>query len=204
MDKQQGSKDKALHIWSKEEKDYLKHITPGHHHREIQELMNKKFNSNFALNQIKNAIARYKFNTGFTGRFEKNHIPANKGTRVGGWEPTQFKKGHVPQNHRPIESERINIYDYTEIKVAEPNKWRLKHQIIWEKTNGPIPKGHVVIFGDGNKRNFDISNLILISKKQLLILNRHNLIQKDADLTRTAVIIADLQQKIYERKSKGR
>lgn len=203
MSRPQGSKNKVLHVWSKEEKECLKQVTPGHHHKEIQELMNKKYNQNFTLNQIKAAIKRYELNTGFTGRFEKSHIPANKGRKgVDGWEPTEFKKGHIPINHRTVGSERINVYDYTEVKIAEPNKWRLKHQVIWGKHNGPIPKGHVVIFGDGNRRNFDPNNLILISKKQLLILNRNNLIQKNADLTKTAVIIANLYQKISERKVK--
>lgn len=34
------------------------------------------------------------------------------------------------------------------------------------------------------------------------MLNKNNLIQKDADLTRIAVIIGDLHQKISERKAK--
>jgi Zn ribbon nucleic-acid-binding protein len=202
MSRPKNSKNKVIHIWNTEEKEYLKYITPGHHHKEIQESMNKKFNQNFTLDQIKAAIARYKLNTGFTGRFEKSHIPANKGEKSGGWEPTQFKKGHVPINHRPVGSERTNVDGYIEIKVAEPNKWRCKHILVWEENKGPVPKGYAIVFGDSDKTNLNIDNLILVSRKQLLILNRKNLIQKDADLTRTAIIIADLYQKIGERKRK--
>ncbi|MFL0196442.1 HNH endonuclease signature motif containing protein [Clostridium sp. WILCCON 0269] len=203
MGRPQGNK--VLHIWSEEEKEYLKQITPGHHYKEIQELMNKKFNLDFTMDQIKNAISRYKLNTGFTGQFKKGHIPANKGKTgmcAEGCKKTWFKKGSTPINHKPLGSERVNIYGYTEVKIAEPNKWRLKHQIIWEKYNGPIPKGHVVIFGNGDRGDFELDNLILVSKKQLLILNRNKLIQKDADLTRTAIIIADIHQKISERRNK--
>lgn len=192
---------KPLHIWSADEKEYLRQIAPGHHYKEIQELMNKKFHFNFTVDQIKNAINRYKLNTGFTGQFNKGHTPINKGKKgLGGWEPTQFKKGHLPHNYVPVGSERVNGDDYVDIKIADPNKWRGKHILIWEKYNGPIPKGHAVIFGDGNKRNFNPDNLILVSRRQLLILNRKNLIQKNADLTRTAVIIADLYEKISERR----
>ncbi len=197
-----GSKNKA---WSEEEKEYLKQITPGHHYKEIQSLVNNKFDLDLTLEQIKNAVSRYKLNTGFTGQFKKGDIPANKGRKgMGGWEPTQFKKGHAPVNHRPVGSERINVYGYTEVKVSDPNKWRLKHQLIWEEHNGAIPKSHVVIFGDRNKNNFEPNNLILVSKQQLLILNKKKLIQIDADLTRSGIIIADLYQKISERKAKAK
>ncbi|CAM3000571.1 hypothetical protein HAHI6034_11025 [Hathewaya histolytica] len=75
------SKNKVLHIWSKEEKGYLKKITPGHHYKEIQKLMNEKFNLSLTLNQIKGAIGRYKLNTGFNGQFKSGHIPFNKGLK---------------------------------------------------------------------------------------------------------------------------
>jgi hypothetical protein len=145
-----------------------------------------------------------RFNQGWEPtQFKKGHVPANKGKKgVGGWEPTQFKKGHMPHNYVPVGSERVNGDDYVDIKIADPNKWKGKHILVWEEHNGPLPKGYVVIFGDGNRRNFDPNNLILVSRQQLLILNRKGLIQKDADLTRTGVIIADLYHKIGERKSK--
>lgn len=196
-------KKSKTHIWSSEEKEYLKQITPGCHYKEILEFMNKRFDFNFSLDQIRNAIKRYGLNTGFNGRFNKGHIPANKGIKgivYEGSKKTWFRKGNTPLNHRTVGSERVNVYGYVEIKIAEPNKWRLKHQVIYEKLNGSIPKGHVVIFGDSNKFNFNSDNLILVSKQQLLILNRHNLIQNDAKLTRTGLIIADVYQKINQRR----
>lgn len=196
----------TTHIWTADEKEYLKQITPGRHHREIQALVNKRFNLDLTMNQIKAAINRYKLNTRFTGQFKKGHIPANKGARgviYEGCKKTWFKKGNIPINRKPIGSERINTYGYTEVKVAEPNKWKSKHILIWEKTNGPVPKGYVVIFGDGNKRNLDINNLILVSRRQLLILNRKGLIQSNANLTKTAIVITDIYHKISERANKG-
>lgn len=196
-----GSKNKVLHIWSEEEKEYLKQITPGHHHKEIQDLMNKKFKLSLTSEQIKGAISRYKLNTGFTGRFNNTHIPFNKGIKgvcAKGCEKTWFKKGQAPVNHRTVGSERINVDGYTEIKVAEPRKWRLKHNVIWEEHNGPIPKGYAVLFGDRDYDNFNLDNLILVSRRKLLILNRYKLIKNDADLTRTGIVIADIYQKISE------
>ena len=37
------------------------------------------------------------------------------------------------------------------------------HRLIWEKTNGPMPKGFYIIFVDGNKKNIDIKNLQCIA-----------------------------------------
>lgn len=192
----------TIHIWSDDEKEYLKKITPGHHYKEIAELMSNKFEMEFTVSQIKNAIGRYKLNTGFNGQFKKGNVPANKGVKgviYEGCKKTWFKKGHTPINHRQVGSERINIYGYVEIKVAEPNKWKLKHHVIYEKHNGSIPKGYNVIFGDRNPMNFDIDNLILVSKAQLLKMNQHNLIKNDANITRTGALIADIYLKIGKR-----
>jgi hypothetical protein len=192
-----------VHVWSAEEKEYLKGITPGRCYKEIQELMNKKFALEFTINQIKGAIGRYKLNTGRTGRFEKGNVPFNKGIKgscAAGCEKTWFEKGNKPKNYMPIGSQRVNGDGYVDIKIADPNKWKGKHILIWENHNGPVPKGHAVIFGDGNPRNFNPDNLIMVSRKQLLVMNRNNLIQNDADLTRTGVIIADLHLRISKRK----
>lgn len=93
---------------------------------------------------------------------------------------------------------------YVDIKIADPNKWKGKHILIWEELHGPVPKGHAVIFADGNNRNFDPENLLLVSRKQLVRMNQRGLIQNDAELTKTGVIIADIYNKIGEAKRKSK
>lgn len=197
---------RSIHVYCEEEIAYLREISPGRSNKEITRMFNEKFNLNLGEKAIATTRKRYGIKTGNDGRFKKGNVPWNKGKKgvnIGGKE-TQFKKGHIPANHRPVGSERITIDGYIEIKVAEPNKWRPKHQVIWEKHNGPIPDGHVVIFGDGNKQNLSIDNLILVSRKQLLGLNRYNLIQNHADLTKIATRIVDLKYKISERENQVR
>ena len=188
------------HIWSEEEKEYLTKITPGRHYKEIQELMNTKFEYQFNLKQIKNAIKRYKLNTGFNGRFEKGHIPTSKGTKgVMKANKTSFKKGHVAKNKRPVGSERINVEGYTEIKVSEPNKWRMKHRVLYEEYNDiKLSSADSVIFADGNKRNLSKDNLVLVTRKELLKLNKLNLIKTDTELTKTGINVAKLIIKIED------
>ncbi|MGA4501238.1 hypothetical protein ACPC0Q_25095 [Bacillus bombysepticus] len=57
-----------------------------------------------------------------------------------------------------------------------------------------MPKVNVIIFGDGDCRNFKQDNFILVLKSQLGILNKNQLIKDDADLTRVGVVIAYIRK----------
>ena len=104
-------------------------------------------------------------------RFKKGSGPPNKGKKMSPEvyekvKETMFKKGNSPVNHREVGSERINVDGYIEIKVAEPNRWRLKHRFIWEQVNGEIPKGYNVQFKNHNTQDCRIENLYIISKAE--------------------------------------
>ena len=194
------------HIWSDEEKQYLAEITPGRGYKEIQSMMSCKFGFDYTHHQIKGAITRNKLNTGRTGRFEKGHATWNKGTKgLTKANVTSFKKGQKSHNYKPLGSERITKDGYCEVKVSDTGRrWRPKHVLIYEKHHGKVPKGSAVIFLDGDKRNFDIDNLYLVTRSQLAMLNKNSLIQKDAELTKTAINVVDLMKKIsaIEKKDK--
>jgi len=190
--------------YPREVKNFIKEHHIGVGPKEMTELLNKTFGTNYTRGQIKSYYGNHGISSGLNGYFKPGHIPANKGRKgVDGWKPTQFKKGHKPHNWVPVGSERVTPDGYIQVKIQEgkyQKNWKGKHIIVWEKKHGTVPSGYAVIFGDGDKRNFDIDNLILVSKKQLAILNRKGLIQNDAELTRTGVIITDIYQKVSERK----
>lgn len=188
------------HKYTPEQAVFIKENVTGSSRKELTYMFNACFGLELGVNQITAYLKNHNLKNGLDSKFEPGHIPANKGKSVGGWEPTQFKKGNKPWNYQPVGSERINADGYVDIKVADPNKWKAKHILVWEAANGPVPQGHVVIFGDGNKLNLDLNNLILASRKQLVMLNKHKLIQNDAELTRTGIIVADIYCKIGERK----
>ena len=194
------------HIWSDEEKQYLAEITPGRGYKEIQSMMSCKFGFDYTRDQIKGAITRNKLNTGRTGRFEKGRATWNKGTKgLTKANVTSFKKGQKPHNYKPLGSERITKDGYCEIKVSDTGRrWRPKHVLIYEKHHGKVPKGSAVIFLDGDKRNFDIDNLYLVTRSQLAMLNKNSLIQKDAELTKTAINVVDLMKKISAMEKKDK
>ena len=202
-----GVKNKGpQHIWSDEEKQYLAEITPGRGYKEIQSMMSCKFGFDYTHHQIKGAITRNKLNTGRTGRFEKGRATWNKGTKgLTKANVTSFKKGQKPHNYKPLGSERITKDGYCEIKVSDTGRrWRPKHVLIYEKHHGKVPKGSAVIFLDGDKRNFDIDNLYLVTRSQLAMLNKNSLIQKDAELTKTAINVVDLMKKISAMEKKDK
>lgn len=190
--------------YTKEQIEYLRELC-------AQDLFNdevtRRFNEKFGLNKteaaIKNQRVKYKIYSGARNYWDPGHEPWNKGkTGFMGPNETSFKKGQMPHNWVPIGSERITKNGYIQIKVQEgkfQQNWRGKHILIWEKHNGPLPKGHAIIFGDGDNRNFDIDNLICVSRSQLASLNRLKLIKDDAALTRIGVAIVDLKHKISER-----
>lgn len=198
MGRPKGSKNKKpQHKWTDEEKEYLASIVKGSTYKEITKQMNDKFEHDFSEEQIKGAMARYKLTTGTGGYFKKGSTPWNKGLKGHmGANKTSFKKGTIPPQYRPVGSERITRDGYTEIKVKDPNKWELKHRLIYKQHYGEIPKGHNVIFADTDKTNLNIDNLILVSKSEMLILNRNKLIYEDNELTKVGVNIAKVIDKV--------
>ena len=174
---------------------YMRENAEGKSNIELTEIVNKRFNTDFSVEQIKGIKSRKKISSGLTGRFQKGNIPWNKskkGWYATGTEKTRFKTGNIPSNHREVGSERITKDGYIEVKVEEPNKWRLKHIVVYEQQHGVVPKGYAVIFLDGDKKNTDISNLKLVTRSELLIMNRHNLFTRDSKLNDAATNIAKL------------
>lgn len=165
--------------------------------RELAERFNAEFGTDVTSGQIKSYKGNHRLNSGLTGNFPKGHIPHNKGKKMPfevyeKVKTTMFKKGHMPTQHKPVGSERVNVDGYIEVKVEEPAKWRLKHNVVWEQHNGEIPKGAVVMFLDGNKLNIEIDNLKLIKRSELLIMNRYNLYGANADITEIGTNLAKL------------
>ena len=196
-----------MRYWTEEEKKYLAEITPGRGYQEITEMMTNKFNLDYTKSQVSGAIKRYGLSTGRTGRFEKGHVPFNKGTKgLTGANKTSFKKGNVPHTYLPIGSESVTRDGYTIVKVSNQGtrneQWRPKHRLIWEKHYGPVPDSHAIVFGDGDKTNLSIENLVLVSRSQLSVMNTKKLIQNDAELTRAGAHVAELLVAINKAKKK--
>lgn len=192
------------HKYTEEQIQFLRENIAGRSYNDMTRLFNERFGLALNAGRIKSALDRYKLRNGRDGRFRRGRTPANKGKKrlwQGGVE-TQFKPGHMPNTYKPVGAERISSDGYAMVKVADPNKWRAKHVVMWEQVNGPVPLGHVVIFANGNRLDINLDNLILISRRELVVLNKFGLISADAELTRSGVAVADIYLKISERKKR--
>jgi hypothetical protein len=108
-------------------------------------------------------------------QFKKGDVPYNYGQKMSTIlyekiERTMFKKGRKPHNTRQEGEESISTDGYTYVKIAD-NDWRLKHRVLYENVNGPIPDDYMVVFKDNNQQNFDINNLVLITKADNMLRN---------------------------------
>jgi len=115
-------------------------------------------------------------------QYSKGAISFNKGKKqtdymtqaqINKTKATRFKKGNIPANHKPVGSERSLLKGgYIEIKVLEPNIWKLKQRWIYEKQYKiQLTSNDVIIFKDGNILNFEISNLQKITKTENMYRN---------------------------------
>ena len=181
------------------ELDFIREVTPGRHYHEIVEMFNKKFERQIDAKKLKCTLRNHNISTGLTGRFEKGITPYNKGKKYPGTgNKTTFRKGATPHNKMKVGEDTITTDGYVKTKIAEPDVWEYKHKLMWKEKNGPIPEGHSVIFADGNRMNLDIDNLLLVSKAELLMLNRKKLISENSELTKTGLNVVKVMNKIHK------
>jgi len=185
------------HHYTPREAAFIKKHVAGRNYIELTNLFNKqRFGLPVTPGQIHGFIKNHHLKTGRDTRFKPGQTPYTKGKKL--WYSTNgFKPGHKPWNHMSVGSERI-VEGYVQVKVSNRKdkpwkRWKFKHVILWEKANGKVPKGHMVIFADGNKLNLSLDNLRLISMKENAVMNRWGLRSTNAGFTDTGKIIADIK-----------
>jgi hypothetical protein len=221
------------HKYTPEQIQFLKDNVSGLSYPELTKLFNRRFRLSLTKFQIwftcKRAFfqgvfkenERYHRYTGEELQFIKNNIKGiaceralelfNKrfGLAIGkmAFKHVLHKHGYYNGliNHgKTVGAERLERKGYVFVKSPNSRRWKPKHRLIWEAANGPIPKGHVILFADGNRLNFDLDNLLLVSRNTLSIMNR-GLVFPNAELTKTGKIVADiilLEKQIKRRKRK--
>lgn len=148
-------------------------------------------------------------NVGAAYRFPPGHVPANKGLRRPGWSrgrmaETQFKPGKHPHTWKPIGSIRYSKEGYLQRKVSDtgypPRDWVGVHILMWSEANGPVPKGFVVSFKDGNKAHLSLDNFALISRQELMRRNTiHNYPPELVDVIRLGAAVKRKLRSIHEK-----
>lgn len=193
-----------------------KHVK-GLLNKELTELVNEEFDTQYTVGQIRNYKARNKLSSGIKTTFKKGQVPFNKGMKQSDYmsaeaiertKNTRFQKGQDPINWQPIGYERITRDGYTEVKVRDEKEvhstknFELKHRVLWKKHHGEIPESHIVIFKNGNPQDVRLENLMMIHRGIGAQLNRQGLKSEYPELTEAGVKLIELQFKTNERLEK--
>lgn len=207
--KHNDNRGKYNRLLTDEQEAYLKKIYKGVTNRECTRLLNEKFDLSLTCRQVKSVKSRLRLDSGIKGLYVEERVcdtRFKKGNMLG--KDTQFKKGLTPHNKQPIGTEVVKD-DGVFVKVSDVKgkyahniNWKLKQVYVWEQHNGEVPKGKIVTFLDGDKTNFDINNLALVDRSELVTMQHHGLIYSDAELTKVGITVAKIKVKSNKRKKK--
>lgn len=159
-------KRKHNKLFSEEQEKFIHENVKGRSAKELTQLVNQTFKLSVTVQQIESYKLTHKIKSGLWDARIKDY-------------GAEF-----------INRNRIHI------KVRDPetdkDKWRLKHVVLWEQAHGKVPDGHVLIFADQNPMNCTLDNLILVSRRQLAVINKQQLLQRDKKLNEVVINIADV------------
>ena len=220
-------------FWTPERAEWFRAYVPGHTESEISAEHERLFGTPLTEGQIGNAKFHLGVKSGTkSGCFKKGQVPQNKGKTWDeqGISPetqakmrkTSFKKGQVQDRPdgwiKPVGYERVSKDGYIEVKVMdsiedgiqpkEPGQfnrnYRMKHHVVYEQHNGPIPKGCNIMFADGDKRNFDPGNLVAVPRRLFATISQKHIPFWDADSLRAAMCVAELKSTANKAKMRPR
>ena len=174
-----GIKARIRHTWTDEQVEYLKSIAEGTPRKDIVDKINEKFDLNLSMQQIRDCM---------NDRGIRNNID----------KKFSAKDGNRCQQEKPIGTISKWECGYTRIKIGD-NEWEFIQRYVWRKHHGEIPPGHSVIFLDGNTDNYNIGNLALVNRNELMKYNSMRLNSDNQELNRVAVNLAKLMTKAKER-----
>lgn len=193
--------------WTDEMIEYVRNIYPHYTNKEIAQMLKERYGITVRPMSLRNLHQKYKYEDKLVnvGCFKKGQEAWNKDRPMSEetrekLKYTWFKNGHTPANTRPIGSMRENTDGYVVIKTKKTGRWTLYQRHIYEQAHGvKLDKDDLVLFADGNTRNFDVENLVRVTREELLFLNQEGLISSDQDITKAGVGVAKLMAKINER-----
>lgn len=134
--------------------------------------------------------------------FKDGHTPWNKGLKgLPSVAPsTTFKPGHVSATAHPLGHEIVQM-GYVWVKVREghtlPGAWQQKHRVLWMAHHQrDIPPHHMVVFKNGDRRDFSIDNLVLRSRREHIL--HYSIHHLPKPLASVMMSLGHLKRKIRE------
>lgn len=174
-------------IFTKEIEYFISKNYIGIKNAELAAKVNKEFDLDLTPMQVSSFKRRKGYNSGLTGQFPK------------GYDGGSF-------NCKPIGSIRYDRSGYSMTKIKERNGnlgyWEYTHILLWEKFNGKLPENKKLMFLDGDINNITLSNLMLVSNRELNVMNAQKLRSNIADITKVSLVIAKLNIAVKDRERK--
>jgi len=172
------------HRYTEEQKTWLLNQDTSLTYKELTNLFNQKFGTDLSMSRIQDLMVKRTSvkRSGNKGQFDIGAKPKYKvGDEI-------IKAGYI----------YVKIADhYIPGKTTSEDykrNWKRKANIVWEKEHGEIPKGHFLIFLDGNPLNCDISNLYLVTRAVHGIMANNKWYKLNRDFTLGALKYCELLQ----------
>lgn len=176
------------HHYTDGERQFLKEYSPELTRQELTDRFNERFGTEQSVQAIISICSTLKYKCSNDGRFKKGQIPWSKGRdkeeflshlskeSLANMKRGQFGYGRKRDEGYPVGHE-LWRNGYLMVKVTDDanisfnKRWQFKHILLWEKHHKKkVPDGCIVIFKDGDNTNFNIDNLLMISRKQSAVL----------------------------------
>ena len=139
--------------YTPEMQDFIRNNAHGRQWHELADLFNAEFGTDKTPRQIQSQAHDIGVRNGLQ---QKNKLGVGR--------------------YRPFGSTRLDKDGYVVIKVADPCTWKRAQLVEWEKYHEPIEiHKEMLIFLDGNRQNYHISNLYKIPRKYISTLNKYEL-----------------------------
>lgn len=157
-------------VFPEEARQFMADYCQGNRPREMQRLLREAFGREWSVEQIRAYYRKHGLKCGVAGRY----MPVGALVfRPGEWYYEKVAEG--PDSNA---------------------NWRSKHVLVWEAAHGPVPEGHMVIFLNGDRRDYALENLALCSWEVGMEVNRRGLRFADPEATRAGLLIAQISQKV--------
>jgi hypothetical protein len=219
---------KGGHYWTKEEISFLEKYAGEKTQRELTALINSAFNLSLTYHEVRSACFYYKIKTAripakctreIVAFIRQNHgettscltrmINDTFGTLFSKKQVStyiryyKYKTVYESIHELPVNTERIKMGSRIFIKVSMDGpyklRWQDKRRWLWERANGKIPEGMVIILLDNNPFNCTLENLAMVSKAEHFMMMKCKLYTGNPEATLVGITVAKHLLAIHSR-----
>lgn len=162
--------------YTKEFEDFVKENASKYNREDLRQLVQKKYNIVISKDSFRRYLNRHKI------------------------KPLYNIINNVREVYKlPVGTER-ETNEGTFIKVAQPDKWRRKSRVMYEKYhNCKLKSDEYVVFLNQDNKDFSKENLIKSSRKEIAYLHNYETFSKNPKLTYLGILSAKLKIKTKEK-----